>query len=70
MIRSRATPVINLGFDPKDIIKKYSIERFEEFEHLKPIIGNDFVMNVKSQQEMIKKVSNTLENYEILMNLL
>ena len=22
-------------------------------------------MNVKSQQEMIKKVSNTLENYEI-----
>ena len=62
---ARATPVINLGFDPKDIIKKYSIERFEEFEHLKPIIGNDFVMNVKSQQEMIKKVSNTLENYEI-----
>ena len=53
---SMGVPTINLGFDVKEIDKKWSIKRTFNFDHLKPLLGLNCVDNVNSQRELQEKI--------------
>lgn len=53
---SMGVPTINLGFDVKEINKKWSIKRTFNFDHLKPLLNLNCVDNVNSQRELKEKI--------------
>ena len=65
---ARNRPVINLGFDPPETKRNFEVTRFENFEHIQQILENNFVLNAKSQKQLLENIINILDNYSEFIN--